>query len=104
MSDLKNNIQTLEELLKNSDFYCVISGNDSLQLKWKYKSNLMGEILSKRPSFELYINNALYISGITMILFSLRNHFRHPKKENFDYPKYSMKKDWWRGSFLLYCV
>lgn len=79
-------------------------GKYHLELDWKYKSNFNGDILSKKPTFKLWINNTLYISGIRMLIFMIKSHYQNPKfrigedyNKDFEYPKYhNMKQDWWR--------
>ena len=74
--------------------------NIVLEIDWQYKADEDGNVLSKKPSLKVWINNTLYISGIRMLIFSIRNHYWkfnvNNKNEDFQYPIGSFAKDWWR--------
>jgi len=51
----------------------------TLEIEWKYKSNLDGDILSKKPKLVLWTpEHTMYISGISMLVFLLQKHFKNP--------------------------
>ena len=84
-----------------------------IQVKYLYKSNKNGDILSKKRSYEIWLKKkdlsglTLYISGIRMFLYMIR-HFRSKLacKTILDsediYPS-SWDKRWWKHSALWCC-
>ncbi len=101
------------EVRKNDENLHWRVGKFHLELDWVYKSDMDGNILSKKPSFKLWINNTLYISGIRMLIYSITSYYREKswsgkaRLEKFEYPKYAnFRKDWWRwvAPFILRIV
>jgi len=90
------------EIYKNDENLHLRFSKYHLELVWKYKADFDGNVLSKRPTFKLWINNILYVSGISMFVYSIKLHYwrlrsADEKRSDFDYPKYDYeKKDWWR--------
>lgn len=71
-----------------------------LEVKYLYQSNENGDILSKKPSFILWHNHTMYISGIRMLIFGLKSHYSkfhsRTNKEDYQWPPNYFKNDWWR--------
>ena len=72
-----------------------------IKIEYEYKSNEDGDILSRKLKPILIHNNAVYISGVRMLIYSIKSHYvdylRIGKiEDDFQYPKYRARKDWWR--------
>ncbi len=84
---------------------CTLFGN-KIYVKYLYKSNEDGDILSRKWKFEIIKKNgSYYISGFRMLMYSIRKFHKNLVEKTIDEEKFEkeylilnewQKKDWWR--------
>ena len=69
---------------RSEDFTLVRFGKVKIDVEWVRKVDAAGNTLSKRPTFKVWVNHELYISGIRMFFYVVTKYFRNRKNYNND--------------------
>lgn len=77
-----------------------------VELYWTYTSNHDGDILKRRPHLRFWKDNVHYISGIRMLIFSIKQFHKKLKwkKEQTEIDTFLIERDWWRKWAYYYQV